>query len=81
MLAKVQGNAHKGIGAAQQTNQRSLSRIRRKQVPWKSFHELNGDYQPVIGNKYLIARSTGSVESWLLINMDQPTGTLLFVCC
>ncbi len=60
---------------------RPATGIRTKKVAWTTFHLLNGDLQPVIGDKYLVARTTGAVEPWVLMHIDQPNRMLMFMCC
>jgi len=81
MSGNIHDNLQECIGAALQVNQSSQSRVQRKQVSWTTFHELNGYCEPVIGGKYLIARSAGTVEPWVLMHIDESSRTLMFMCC
>lgn len=77
------GTAQGGMepGSARPNPEALLTRFRTKKVDWTSFHLLNGNQEPVLGDKYLIARSTGALEPWMLIHIDQPNGLLMFACC
>ncbi len=81
MSAKFHRDVQEDLGAIGSATHRLLTRIRTKKVSWTTFHLLNGDRQPVVGDKYLIARSTGAIEPWMLLHIDQPNCILMFVCC
>jgi len=57
----------------------SVTQTKRKSVSWAAFHELNGDRQPIVGNKYRLARTTGAVEDWVLVHIDPANRMLVFV--
>jgi hypothetical protein len=80
MSAKFHSDVGEALAAGSSPTQRLLTRIRTKHVTWTTFHLLNGGRQPVVGDKYLVTRSTGAVEPCMLIHVDEPNRLLTFVC-